>query len=148
MLREKAEKKRLMEEELERVKIEKLQHYEDLLKESKNSKDFGAVLDQYQQASKRVEAELEKERIKQEAELEKALKLKRGQRKAQLDKDKSEQLKDINKHYEEETEKQRKEAQELRNMLALEEGKGLGCALEKNLDKIRQQASHEGEATV
>lgn len=44
--------------------MEKLASYEDQLRDAKNTKDFGKVLDGYTQASKRVDQELEKERSK------------------------------------------------------------------------------------
>jgi hypothetical protein len=69
--------------------------FEDQLREAKNTKDFGKVLDSYQEASKRVDKELEKERMKQESDLEKALKNRRGQRRAQIDKEKIEKMKDL-----------------------------------------------------
>lgn len=58
--------------------MEKLAAFEDQLRDAKGAKDFGKVLDNYQQASKRVDTELEKEKVRQEAELEKILKNRRG----------------------------------------------------------------------
>jgi hypothetical protein len=65
-------------EQIEHLKMEKLSSFEDKLREAKDTKDFGKVLEGYQQASKRVDGELEKEAAKQRAELEKALKNRRG----------------------------------------------------------------------
>jgi hypothetical protein len=67
---------------IEHLKMEKLASFEDKLREAKDTKDFGKVLEGYQSASKRVDSELEKEQAKQLSELEKALKNRRGQRKA------------------------------------------------------------------
>lgn len=55
-------KKAAIEEDIERKKIDRLQNFEDLLKESKNPKDFNNILDEYQNARIKVETELEKEK--------------------------------------------------------------------------------------
>ncbi len=65
-------------ENIEHMKQEKLAQFEDKLREAKDGKDFGKVLENYQTASKRVDGELEKEKAKQNSELEKALKNRRG----------------------------------------------------------------------
>ena len=75
--------------------MEKLATYEDQLREAKNTKDFGKVLDGYQQASKRVDSELEKEKLKQQTDLEKILKNRRGQKKAQIEKEKGDAKKEL-----------------------------------------------------
>ena len=67
--------------------------FEDRLRDAGNPRDFEKVLDAYQEQSKRVENELEKERLKQQQELERALKNRRGQRKAAIEKEKTEALK-------------------------------------------------------
>jgi hypothetical protein len=63
---------------LESLKQDKLASFEDKLREAKDGKDFGKVLEGYQAASKRVDGEMEKEAAKQQADLEKALKNRRG----------------------------------------------------------------------
>ncbi len=131
-----------MEEDLERAKMEKLATYEDQLREAKNSKDFGKVLDNFQQASKRVDNEIEKERAKQEAELEKALKNRRGQRRLQVDKEKNEKLKQAQKEFEDGTEKERRCIQELKNMIQCEESGTSGNQnVDKTLEKLKQMTS-------
>jgi hypothetical protein len=50
---------------LEVLKQDKLASFEDKLREAKDGKDFGKVLEGYQTASKRVDGELEKEAAKQ-----------------------------------------------------------------------------------
>lgn len=62
--REAAARAEALKEDLERAKIERLANFEDQLREASGA-DFGRVLDGYQEASKRVEQELERERLKQ-----------------------------------------------------------------------------------
>ncbi len=95
LTKEKKEQDQAIVEQIEHLKMEKLSSFEDKLREAKDTKDFGKVLEGYQQASKRVDGELEKEAAKQRAELEKALKNRRGQKRAQIDKDKNEQIRQL-----------------------------------------------------
>jgi DNA anti-recombination protein RmuC len=76
--KEKKEGELAINDHIEALKQEKLASFEDKLREARDGKDFGKVLEGYQAASKRVDGELEKEAAKQKADLEKALKNRRG----------------------------------------------------------------------
>eukprot|EP00347_Sterkiella_histriomuscorum_P016022 403354791 len=142
ILQERIVKKQGIQEDLEKLKMEKLLDYEDKLKESKNTKDFGKVLDEYQDASKRVDQELEKEKKKQEAELERQLKNRKGQRRAQIEMEKAEKLRALQGIQDDQTEADRKGIDELKNLIALDEGtKQTGNALDKQIDKIIQNVN-------
>ena len=88
---ERKDREASIEEVLKRSKLDRLSSFEDALKDAK-SKDFGKVLDGYQEASKRVDNELDKERLKQQQELDRALKNRRGQKRAVIEKEKADQL--------------------------------------------------------
>lgn len=47
-MNERATKKKMLEEDLENMKKDRLQHFEDQIKESKTNKDLGKILDSYQ----------------------------------------------------------------------------------------------------
>ncbi|CDW74865.1 cast multi-domain protein [Stylonychia lemnae] len=146
---ERIQKKLALDDDIERAKIDKLQNFEDLLKESKNQKDFSNILDQYQDARKKVESELEKEKQKQEQDLDKALKNRRGMRRAQLEKEKAEKLKEIQRDMEVQTENDRKKIEELKNIIQLDDGsKQQSSILDKNIEKIIQGASHQSESQL
>lgn len=97
------------------------------------------MLDGYTQASKRVDSELEKERLKQEAELEKILKNRRGQKRAQIEKDKADAIKSAQALFDEETARERKQVEELKTMIKCEEGGN--AAIEAQVQKLKQATS-------
>lgn len=78
-------------------------------------------MDDFQKASKRVDDELEKERLKQENDLEKILKNRRGQKRTQIEKEKMEALKSLQKDFEDKTEQERKNLDDLKGILKNEE---------------------------
>ncbi len=65
LAKEKKQREEALEDDLDKIKRDKLEAYEDHLRDAKNSKEFGRVLDDFQKANKRIDDELEKERLKQ-----------------------------------------------------------------------------------
>ena len=138
--KEKKEGELAINDHIEALKQEKLASFEDKLREARDGKDFGKVLEGYQAASKRVDGELEKEAAKQKADLEKALKNRRGQKRAQIEKDKNEQIKALQKQFEQDTEKERRQADEIKGIMRnedLNQGAENNRNIQDNIDKLK-----------
>lgn len=129
--------KKANEEDLARLKQEKLQAFEDNLKGA-DSRDFNKCLEDFQNAQKRVDNELLKERAKQDSDLEKALKQRRAHRQAQIDKEKHDALGELQGQHDQNSAAAKQEVKMLREMLNLEGGHQNERALE-NIEKIKAQ---------
>lgn len=101
--------------------MDKLSSFEDRLRDAGNTREFERVLDEYQDQSRRVDSELEKERLKQQQELERALKNRKGQRRATIEKEKAEALRQVQAEFEAASEKERRDVEELKALIKLEE---------------------------
>lgn len=82
---EHAADEQVLEQSLREKKHDKLSAYEDKLKEAKKSNDFAKVLEEYQGAQARVDKEMEKQRAKEMAELQRRLKARRTKAKSEKD---------------------------------------------------------------
>lgn len=78
-----ASKEQALDQALKEQKQDRLASYEDKLRDAKHSTDFAKELDEYQNAQAKIDKELEKQRAKEQAELQRLLKNRRNKAKSE-----------------------------------------------------------------
>lgn len=87
---ERAQEEQKLEDEANKIKKIRLSEYEARLKSARNKAEFNQILEEYQQAQKRVEAEISEQRDKQEKDISNRLKLRKQRKLAELERRKRE----------------------------------------------------------
>jgi hypothetical protein len=93
---ERAHEEQKLEDEFNKIKKARLSEYEARLKSARNKAEFNNILEEYQQAQKRVEAEISEQRDKQEHDITNRLKLRKQRKQAELERKKKEALDNLN----------------------------------------------------
>ena len=98
-----------------------LANFEEQLKTAKAGKQFDQILEKYQDASAEADKELEKEKKKQMSRMEKRLKDRRNQVKAQIDLKKKDELNQIQKGADEVLDQLKEKAEKIEQIIKIDE---------------------------
>lgn len=119
---ERANEQQKLEDEANKIKKVRLAEYEARLKSARNKNEFAQILEEYQQAQKRVEAEISEQRDKQEKDINGRLKLRKQRKLAELERKKREATDTLKNQQNADTQTLKNEIEQLRLLVDLEEG--------------------------